>query len=131
MWPSSVFKGFLMQLLTVVNRSNRPLSATWDGRQYTVQPGKSSHPAIIARKLKYDNPIMGSDDPTTGQLQYLIGIEEEGDDVTPVNQSDEIELYNRKNIRGAIPVMVVQGNVGGLYSTPRSPQPIDSNFVKA
>lgn len=120
-----------MQVLTVVNRSNRPLSATWDGRQYTIQPGKSAHPVIIARKLKYDNPIMGSDDPATGQLQYLVGIEEEGDPTTPVEQSEEIELYNRKNLRGAIPVMVVQGNTGGLYNLPRSPLPADSTFVKA
>ena len=119
-----------MQYLTVVNRTSRPLSCTWDGKQTVCPPGKQSFPEVIARKLKYDNPIMGSDDPSTGQLQYLIGIESEGDPLTPIEQSDEIELYNRRQMKNAVPVVVIPGNTGGLYNIARSPQPLDSSFVK-
>jgi len=118
-----------MEFLTVVNRTSRPLSCTWDGKQVVAQPGKSSQPATIARKLKYDNPIMGSDDPMTGQLQYLIGIEEEGDPTTPIEQSDEIELYNRKLQKNAVPIVIVPGNTQGMYNIARSSLPIDGQFV--
>ena len=119
-----------MEFLTVVNRTSRPLSCTWDGKQHTIPAkSKTSQPAIIARKLRNDNPIMGSDDPSTGQLQYLIGIEEEGDPITPIEQSDEIELYNRRLQAKAVPIMIIPGNTGGLYNIPRSPLPADGQFV--
>lgn len=101
-----------MEFFTVVNRTTRPLSAMWDGRTYTVQPGKSQHPNAVAQALKRANPIMGSDDPYTGTMQYLIGIEEESDPITPIEQSDEIELFNRKAQKNAVPIMIVPGNVG-------------------
>lgn len=122
-----------MEYLTVVNRTSRPLSGTWDGREYIVQPGKSSHPAAIAEAIKRRNPIMGSDDPSTGVLQYLIGIEENGDPCTPIEQSDEIELFNRRLAKNAVPIMIVPGNVG-MYSVTRNQVaptlPQDATFVK-
>lgn len=101
-----------MEFLTVVNRTARPLSCTWDGRTYIIQPGKSQHPATVAQALKRANPIMGSDDPYTGVLQYLVGIEEESDPIDPIEQSNEIELFNRKAQKNAVPIMIVPGNVG-------------------
>ncbi len=85
--------------------------------------------------FKSQNPIMGSDDPETGNLVYLIGIVDDGDDCSPIEQSEEIELYNRKNRPQAVPVMVVPGNVG-MFSVRRSSVagelPLDggSNFTK-
>ncbi len=122
-----------MQLVTVVNRTSRPLSGKWDGRDYTVPPGKSSHPVIIAEAIRRANPIMGSDDLSTGQLQYLIGIEEQGDPTFPVEQSDEIELYNRGLAKNAVPIVIIPGNTGMFAvrnSEVASPQPLDSTFVK-
>lgn len=122
-----------MELLTVVNRTKRPLSGKWDGRDYTVPPGKSSHPAVIAEAIKRANPIMGSDDALTGQLQSLIGIEEQGDPITPIEQSDEIELYNRRLQANAVPIMIVPGNTG-LYAVRgqdvTAPLPSDHALVK-
>lgn len=124
----------MAEFVTVVNRTTRTLEGMWDGRTYSVPPGKSSHPVVIAEAIKRRNPIMGSDDPTTGQLQYLIGIEEQGDPITPIEQSDEIELFNRRQYKNAVPIMVVPGNTG-LYSVRRSDVsaalPLDSSFVKA
>ena len=122
-----------MELLTVVNRTQRNLFGMWDGKSYVVPPGKSSHPAIIAEAIKRANPIMGSDDPLTGQLQSLVGIEEQGDPITPIEQSDEIELYNRRLAANAVPIMIIPGNTG-LYAVKRaevaSTLPADSTFVK-
>jgi hypothetical protein len=126
----------MAQFVTVVNRTSRKLSGMWDGKTYTVEPGKSAHPSIIANAIKRANPVMGSDDPTTGQLQYLIGIEEEGDPITPIEQSDEIELFNRKLQQNAVPIVIVPGNTG-MYSVRRGDMaslavggPTESTFVK-
>lgn len=124
-----------MELVTIVNRTKRDLSGMWDGRTYTVKPGKSSHPLIVAEAIKRANPIMGSDDALTGQLQSLIGIEEQGDPITPIEQSDEIELYNRRLQANAVPIMIVPGNTG-LYAVRHAevaaaPLPSDASFVKA
>jgi hypothetical protein len=108
-----------MEFVTVVNRTQRSLSGMWDGKTYVVQPGKSSHPIIIAEAIKRANPIMGSDNPLTGQLQYLIGIEEQSDECSPIEQSSEIELFNRQLMKNAVPIMVVPGNVG-MFSVKRS-----------
>ena len=108
-----------MQLVTVVNRTNRNLSGKWDGRDYVVPPGRSSHPLIIAEAIKRHNPIMGSDDLSTGILQYLVGIEEQGDPIDPIEQSSEIELYNRRLAQEAVPIMIVPGNTG-MYSVRRN-----------
>lgn len=123
----------MAQFVTLVNRTQRDLQGTWDGRTYVVQPGKHSLPPLIAEAIKRRNPIMGSDDPTTGQMQYLIGIEEQGDPTDPVEQSDEIELYNRRRYKDAVPIMVVPGNTG-MYSVRRAdvagtPLSTDSSFV--
>lgn len=127
----------MAQYVTVINRTSRDLQGVWDGRTYTIQPGKNSYPLYVAEALKRANPIMGSDDFTTGQLQYLVGIEEHGDPITPIEQSEEIELYNRKLQRNAVPIMVVPGNIG-MYSVRRSEMapvsipgaPVESTFSK-
>ncbi len=105
----------------------------WDGREYTVAPGESAHPLIIAEAIRRANPIMGSDDQMTGQLQYLIGIKDHGDPIDPIEQSDEIELYTRRQQRNAVPIMIVPGNQG-MYavkaSNVRNPLPNELGFVK-
>lgn len=104
------------ELVTLVNRSSRALDGMWDGRTYTIQANAEIQvPVTIAEAIKRRNPIMGSDDPHTGQLQYLVGIKEQGDDCTPVEQSKEIELFSSQRLRGAVPVMIIPG-IGGLYS---------------
>lgn len=123
----------MSSFVTVVNRTTRKLKGRWDGRTYKVPPGKSSHPLIIAEAIKRANPIMGSDNPVTGTLQYLVGIEEQGDDCSPIEQSNEIELYNRQLQKNAVPIMIIPGNTG-MFSVKRSDiaseLPLDSAFVK-
>src|SRR5882672_558313 len=105
-----------MEYVTIVNRTKRVLEGTWDGRTHQVQPGETPNiPLLVAEAIKRRNPIMGSDDFTTGELKYLIGIKEQGDPITPIEQSQEIELYSSQRLRGAVPVMIVPG-AGGLYT---------------
>ena len=118
-----------MEVLTVVNRTSKTLAGTWDGRHYDIPPGKSSHPAIQARKFREQNPLMGSEDPQTLFSQYLIGIEEDGDDCSPVEQTASPERWNRAKTANPN-VQVVKGN-GALYATERhSPLGNDSMFDK-
>lgn len=103
-----------MRYVTLVNRSSKILEGTWDGKHHNIHPGKNSFPETMAQKFKEQNPVMGSQDPYSLELQYLCGIEEDGDDCSPIEQSDRIELLDRSKLRNPIPVVVVQGN--GLYS---------------
>jgi hypothetical protein len=104
-----------MDLVTVVNRSKKPLEAVWDGKRYALPPGKSAHPAVVAEAAKRQNPIMGSEDPYSGEMQYLIGIEEYGDPCDPAEQTSEIELMSRRKLHGARQIEVVPGT-SGLFS---------------
>jgi len=122
-----------VEFVTLFNRTQRDLEGTWDGRTYTAKPGKNAYPLAIAEAIKRRNPIAGSDDAMTGNFQHLLGIEEQGDDCSPIEQSDEIELYNRRLQKNAIPIMVIPGNTG-MYAVKRAdfPTPLtqDSTFVK-
>lgn len=118
-----------MDVVTLVNRSSKTLQGTWDGRHYDLVPGKHQFGRLHAEKFKEQNPVMGSEDPQTLAMDYLIGIEENGDDCSPIEQSIDIEKWNRKKLNGPA-VEIVRGK-GGLFATERhSALPGDSNFVK-
>lgn len=117
-WTSSPLKGPLMsqyQLVTLVNRSSKTLEGTWDGKHYKIAPGKHSFPLHMALKFKDQNPVMGSLDPQTLHIDYLLGIEEEGDDLFPIEQSQAVEKWDRSRLTGARPSEIVPGD-NGLYS---------------
>lgn len=120
-----------MQYVTAINRlKDEPLNYCWEGIHRTLPPGRSYLPKQHALAARYQNPIKGSDDPLTGDLQYYVGIEEMNDPTDPVDRSQEIELYNRKNLKNAIPVMVVQGNNGLFKVADMGPSlPLSSSFV--
>jgi len=117
-----------MRIVTLVNRTSKTLHGTWDGKHYDLAPGKHAFPEFQAMKFKEQNPLMGSEDPYSLQKQYLLGIEDIGDDISPIEQSDARELFDRKklNIRG--PVTIVTN--GGLYQTEaHSSLPLENAFV--
>lgn len=116
-----------MEFVTAINRSSKPLWATWDGKKYQVKPGKNAYPRIVAEAAKRQNPIMGSEDPYSGEMRYLIGIEEDGDDCSPAEQSTEI---TRRALRDQGEVEVVKGKNGLYANEVRSTLPLDSSFVK-
>ena len=122
-----------MEFLTVVNRTSKNLLVTWDGKRIVLVPGKNALPAIVAEAAKRQNPIMGSEDPYLGTLQYLVGIEEQEDDCSPVEQSQtEITRMSLKEMQKRRPVEVVKGD-NGIYSVrdvATTPLSNDSTFVK-
>lgn len=124
----------MARLVTLVNRTSKTLEGKWDGRGYSIEPGKHQFTEIMAQKFKEQNPLMGSYDPFTNGITYLLGIEENKDDCSPLEQSDAIELWNRERLGGP-PTEVVRGK-GGLYADERrSPlqnpnSPISTAFAK-
>lgn len=125
-----------MEFVTLVNRSSKVLPGTWDGRHFSITPGQHSYPEIQALKFKEQNPIMGTEDPMTLQKQYLIGIVELGDDISPIEQSDSVALEDLRDKIASGELKLVRGN--GLFSqrdvvpSPFAPTggPVDTTFVK-
>lgn len=102
-------------MVTLVNRSSKPLIGTWDGKHTVIAPGKHEFPDYKAQKFKDQNPVMGSEDPRTGHIEYLMGIVEEGDPIDPIEQNlNAIEKWDRTRLAGARPSEVVPGD-NGLY----------------
>lgn len=123
-----------MDLVTVVNRTSQRIEGKWDGKpQYIAAHGRQALPVIVAEAIKRQNVLMGSEDPYTGEMQYLVGIEEYGDDLSPIEQSRSITRMNRQKM-GKDDIVVKGDN--GLYSVrdlagpPASNGLVDSTFVK-
>ena len=105
-----------MEYVTIVNRTSNVLQGTWDGRQYVVAPGESMHPRLVANAIKRQNPLMGSQGTEIYDIQYLCGIKEDGDDITPLEQSDAIELMDSRLLHPGKNMHVVPG-ISGMYRT--------------
>jgi hypothetical protein len=103
-------------MVTLVNRSSKDLTGTWDGKHYVIKPGKHEFPDYKALKFKDQNPVMGSEDVRTGHIDYLIGIVEEGDPIDPIEQNlNAVEKWDRKTLGNARPTEIIPGD-NGLYS---------------
>lgn len=124
-----------MRFVTLVNRTDGKLRGVWDGRHYDLAPGQHSFPEVQAYAFKNQNPIMGSENPQTGEMFYKIGIVDDGDPVEPLAPQvgpEPIERWDRAKLAGARPSEIVAGD-NGLYSMGRtlgSPAlPADAGFV--
>lgn len=86
-----------MQIVTVVNRTSRPVEGIFDGKRTIIGPHKRIPMlATAAEMLKRQNPVMGTEDPFDPRSpDFLVGIEEWGDDITPIEQSDKLERFDR------------------------------------
>jgi hypothetical protein len=120
------------QFVTLVNRTSKTLKGVWDGRHYDITPGKHSFPEIQAMKFKDQNPILGTRNPFTMINDCLLGIEEQGDDCSPIEQSEAIELIDRSKLGASEQKFtVIQGN--GMFSRHvdgTSPLPVENGFQK-
>lgn len=121
----------MAEIVTIVNRSTKTLRGVWDGKHYILAPGKHEFSRTMAEKFKAQNPVMGTENKYTGEMQYLIGILEDNDDVTPIEPTTSI---TRKPIEAT--QQVVESRAGGLYAHERqSPVavmggPVEGSFVK-
>lgn len=94
---SSVFQTFVK----VFNRAPVPLSVTFDGHQYTIQPGFDDLPDLTVNYAKNQNPIMGSQDPNNPHMsgaQYLIVTEEDPGYGVPLTNG-EWDAHGRRPCR--------------------------------
>jgi flagellar basal body rod protein FlgF len=124
-----------MRLVTLVNRTESTLHGVWDGRHHDILPGANTFPELQALAFKRQNPVMGSEDPITGYMDYKVGILEDNDLVEPLKAVKEsIERWDRSKLAGARPTEVVAGD-NGLYQLGRTAGsqglPADAGFAKA
>ena len=107
----------MSEFVTLINRTSKPLEVLWDGRVRPIPVGKSQHDIIVAQKAKEQNVLMGSQDPRTGDIVYLVAIEEWNEDTSPVEKNlHPIERWNRKFLPGGeAAVKEVPGRTG-LFS---------------
>lgn len=99
----------------------------WDGRRYPLEPhSKQAYPTLVAEAFKRQNPVMGSEDPYTGEIQYLVGVEEWGDPLSNLEQSQAITKLNRA--AWVATDEVVKAKPTGTYEV-RQSLPLDSSFV--
>lgn len=121
-----------MQYVTLINRSSKTLEGVWDGKRHKIVPGKNSFPEAMARKFRQQHPIMGTEDPVSLERQYLLGIEEDGDDCSPIEQSTAETLIDMSKFREQFPeAEVLKTSAGGLYAHERNSNIGEaSSFVK-
>jgi hypothetical protein len=105
-----------MEVVTLVNRSSKPVKGLWDGKPYILAPnGKVALPVVVAEAIKRQNVVMGTEDPFSGEMECLVGIVEQGDPLTPIEQSRAI---TRREL--AKDELVVPGKAGMYASEARS-----------
>lgn len=122
------------EFVTLVNRSSHLIKGVWNGRHFDIKPGKHSYPLIAARAIKRQNPIMGTQGHEIYDVKYLVGIEELGDDCSPIEQTDAVELMAPEVLHPGKKMTKVKG-VTGLYGrgsvttqAPNSGGMVESSF---
>lgn len=92
------------ETVTIVNRTSKMLQGTWNGRPYDIPPGESRFSRLEAVAFRYQNPIMGRGTPLEDwsvRSEYLIGIKEDGDPITPVEQTNAPQRWDSEILNGS------------------------------
>lgn len=85
--------------VTLKNRTSKTLTGRYDGKQHDFPPGYSgTWPEYIALVFRNQNPVMGSEDYFSGSKQYLLAIPDIGDDDSPIEQTNAVELWDRSTV---------------------------------
>jgi hypothetical protein len=92
----------IAETVCLVNRTNRMLKATFDGADIPIHPGENhGFPAVVVPYAKAQNRIMGSTDPYSPvTFASLVGVKGTADPVTPIEQSDKQEVFDRSKLGG-------------------------------
>lgn len=90
------------EIITVVNRSSKPLTWRFNGRSFGLKPNEErSECMTYAMAGVRQNPVMGTYDPTyEHQHQSLVGIREYEEQwpTTPIEQSNNPEAFDRRRL---------------------------------
>ena len=101
--------------VTLINRSSKDLIGRYDGKEHLIKAGsRTSYPSHLAEKFKDQNPVMGSENYYSMDKQYLLAIEEYGDDTSPIEQTDKTALIDFDSIviPSGVRLEVIKGRPG-------------------
>ena len=118
----------LNEVVTVVNRTSKMLHGTFNGKPYDIPPGESRYSRQEASYFKFQNPVMGRGTPLedwNSKSEYLIGIKEDGDDVTSIEQTNAPQRWDTEMVNGSN-ISIVRPRGGGYM--PEVRQPLRSNL---
>lgn len=127
------------EYVTLVNRTDRPVEGVYDSRTHVFPPhAKVEVEKFKAVKFVDQNPVMGSENPRTGEMIYKMGIVELRMDCSPLSAEylaqfeGAIEKWDRSKLIGAKPSEAVPGIVS-IYSSREAstPLPKETAFVPA
>ena len=122
------------QMVTVVNRTSKPLKGTFNGRPYDIPPGESRFSKQEARFFRFQNPVMGRGTPLEdwdSKAEYLIGIKESGDDCSPIEQTNAPQRWDTGLMTGsAWEVVRGRSSYGAEVRVPQAPDLKGSGFRK-
>lgn len=114
-------------VVTLINRTSKPLTVRYDGIDYTIEPGENpAFPRVMVKYAKDQNPLMGSEHPfDPNRFVSLVGVKGTKDDCAPIEQSSAPQRIDRsderergkisKQIRGDGPTtfdMAMPGSLG-------------------
>lgn len=121
-------------IVTIVNRTSKILHGTWDGKPHDIAPGEYKCSRLEAMAFRYQNPVMGRGTPLEdwgSKSEYLIGIQEDHDDVSPIEQTNAPQRWDTAMVNGPN-VEVIRPRGAGFVPEVRQPQaPLrDGGFVK-
>lgn len=121
------------QIVMAVNRTTVKLEVMENGMVWEIPPGyvvledgsfvgagvggrplETPLPYFVAERAMRHNPIMGTSDPLNpGRALSLVGVPAWGNDVSHVEQSDAIEILDRRGL----PAAEVMRAIGGRKTT--------------
>ena len=126
----------LNEVVTIVNRTSKMLHGTYNGRPYDLPPGESRYSKREAIYFRYQNPVMGRGTPFedwSTKSEYLLGIKEDGDDCSQIEQNDSPQRWDTRMLSGSN-TEVIRPRGGGYAPEVRQPQASiasgDGGFVK-
>ncbi len=92
----------LQETVTLINRTKGALKCTFDGGDLPIKPGANhGFPAVAVPYAKAQNVVMGTMHPFSPTVyECLVGVEGTRDPITPLEQSDAIEVFDRSQFGG-------------------------------
>ena len=91
------------EILTLINRTSKPLDVTQNGRTIVLKPGRNPVTSDWVRFAKQQHPRMGTFDPSGLQGEYLVAVEgmDPEDHCTMIPPGEEhksIERFDRSQM---------------------------------
>lgn len=87
-----------MDFVRLGNRTSKPLSITYDGKQWSLPPYPETRdvPRCVAEAACRQHPVMGTEDRYNPRdVELLVYVEGTKLPKTPIEQSDAIERFDR------------------------------------